>query len=62
MLAGGDGDAAEQLVEFLVIADDQLNVARNDKGLLVVTRGVIVKAQEPLHWPPLGRQHVVKLM
>lgn len=35
-----DGDAGEQLVELLVVSDGQLQVARNDAGLLVVTGGV----------------------
>ena len=37
--AGSDGDAAEQLVELLVVADGQLNVTRDDAGLLVVAGG-----------------------
>nr|XP_060638874.1 uncharacterized protein LOC132779185 [Anolis sagrei ordinatus] len=32
----GDGDSAQQLVELLVVADGQLQVARDDAGLLVV--------------------------
>ena len=31
--AGCDGDAAEQLVELLVVADGQLDVAGDDAGL-----------------------------
>ena len=34
----GDGDAAEQLVELLVVADGELQVPRDDAGLLVVLR------------------------
>mmetsp|Transcript_32342 Transcript_32342/g.67546 ORF Transcript_32342/g.67546 Transcript_32342/m.67546 type:complete len:86 (+) Transcript_32342:114-371(+) len=41
--AGGDGDAAEQFVELLVVADGELNVTRNNTGLLVVARGVAGK-------------------
>jgi len=36
----GDGDAAEELVELLVVADGQLNVARHNAGLLVVAGGI----------------------
>ena len=36
----GDGDTAEQLVELLVIAHGQLDVAGHDAGLLVVSGGV----------------------
>lgn len=35
-----DGDAAQQLVELLVVADRQLQVTRDDSGLLVVAGGV----------------------
>ena len=38
--AGRDGHAAEQLVELLVVADGQLDVAGDDAGLLVVAGGV----------------------
>ena len=38
--AGGDGDAAEELVELLIVADGELDVARDDALLLVVARGV----------------------
>ena len=37
---GRDGDGAQKLGEFLIVADGQLDVARDDAGLLVVTRGV----------------------
>ena len=36
----GDGDALEQLVQFLIVADGQLEVARVDSLLLVVAGGV----------------------
>ena len=36
----GDGDMSEKLVQFLVVADGELEMARNDTGLLVVARGV----------------------
>ena len=35
-----DGDSAEKLVEFLVVADGKLQVSGNDSGLLVVTGSV----------------------
>jgi len=34
---GGDGDGAQKLGEFLIVADGQLDVARDDAGLLVVS-------------------------
>ena len=37
---GGDGGAAEKSVEFLVVADGQLDVAGDNSGLLVVLGGV----------------------
>ena len=36
----GNGDAGQQLVQLLVVADGQLEVTRDDTGLLVVTGGV----------------------
>ncbi len=33
----GDGDVAEKLVQFLVIADGELEMTRDDTSLLVVT-------------------------
>jgi len=38
--AAGDRHAAEELGELLVVADGELDVARDDAGLLVVARGV----------------------
>ena len=38
--ARGDGHAAEELVELLVVAHGELDVARDDAGLLVVAGGV----------------------
>ena len=35
-----DGDARQQLVQFLVVADGQLEMTRNDASLLVVAGGV----------------------
>ena len=48
--AGSDGHATEQLVELLVVADGQLDVAGDDAGLLVVTGGVTGQLED------LGRQ------
>lgn len=36
----GDGDMAEKLVQLLVVADGELEMTRDDTGLLVVTSGV----------------------
>ena len=36
----GDGHAGQELVQFLVVADGQLQVTGDDTGLLVVTGGV----------------------
>lgn len=36
----GDGDAGQQLVQLLVVTDGQLQMSRDDTGLLVVTRSV----------------------
>ena len=36
----GDGDRSQKLVELLVVSDGQLDVARNNAGLLVVASGV----------------------
>jgi hypothetical protein len=43
--ARGDGNTAEKLVQLLVIADSELDVARNDAGLLVVAGGVTGKLE-----------------
>ena len=48
--AGSDGHATEELVELLVVADGQLDVAGDDAGLLVVTGGVAGQLED------LGRQ------
>ena len=37
---GGDGDAAEELVELLVVLDGEGDVAGDDAALLVVAGGV----------------------
>jgi len=36
----GNGDVAEQLVQFLIVADSELQVTGDDTGLLVVTGSV----------------------
>ena len=36
----GDGHTAEQLVQLLVVADGELNVAGGDTSLLVVASGI----------------------
>ena len=36
----GDGDSGEKLVQFLIIADGELQVTGDDTGLLVVASGV----------------------
>lgn len=41
-----DGDAAQQLVELLVVADGQLQVARDDARLLVVAGRVARQLQD----------------
>lgn len=35
-----DGDVSEKLVQLLVVADGELEMAGNDAGLLVVASGV----------------------
>ena len=44
--AGGDGDAAEQLVRFLIVIDGEGDVSRHDAGLLVVACGISGKLQD----------------
>lgn len=36
----GDGDVAQKLVQFFVIADGELEMTGDDTGFLVVTCGV----------------------
>jgi len=36
----GDGDVAKEFVQFLIIADGELEMTRDDTGLLVITSGV----------------------
>lgn len=39
----GNGDSGQELVQFLVVADSQLQVTGNDTSLLVVSGGVTCK-------------------
>lgn len=64
----GDGHAAEQFVQLLVVADSELQMTRDDTGLLVVPGGVACQLQDlsgqvfqdggQIHWSsgadPLG--------
>ena len=36
----GDGDVTEELVQFLIVSDGELEMTGDDTGLLVVTSGV----------------------
>lgn len=42
----GNGDVAEQLVQFLIIADGELEMTRNDTGLLVIASSVTSKLED----------------
>lgn len=42
----GDGDVAEELVQFLIVPDGELEVARDDTGLLVVAGRVASKLED----------------
>ena len=42
----GNGDLAQQLAQLLVIAHSQLDVPRNNPGLLVVTGCIASKLQD----------------
>ena len=44
--AGCDGDASEQLVELLVVADGKLDVTWDDALLLVVAGGVACELED----------------
>ena len=44
--AGGDGHAAEQLVELLIVADGELDVPGDDAALLVVAGGVACELED----------------
>ena len=36
----GDGDVAEKLVQFFIVADGELEMTGDDTGFLIVTRGI----------------------
>jgi len=42
----GNGDVTEKLVQFLIVADGELKMTRNDTGLLVVTSGVASQLED----------------
>ena len=42
----GDSDVTEKLVQFLVVADGQLEMTGDDSGLLVVTGGVASQLED----------------
>ena len=44
--AGSDGHTAEELVELLVVADGQLDVAGHNAGLLVVAGSISGKLED----------------
>lgn len=41
-----DCDTAEELVQFFVISDSQLQVTRDNSGLLVVTSGITSQLED----------------
>ena len=41
-----NGDVSKKLVQLLVVADGELQVAGDDTGLLVVTRGVASQLED----------------
>jgi len=42
----GDCDVSEQLVQLLIVSDGQLEMTRDDTGLLVVTSGIASKFED----------------
>ena len=42
----GDGDSSQELVQFFVVTDGQLQVTGDDPGLLVVTSGVTSQLED----------------
>ena len=42
----GDGNVTEKLVEFLIVADSELQVTGDDTGLLVVTSSVTSELED----------------
>lgn len=41
-----DGDVSQQLVQLLIVSDGELEVTRDDTGLLVVTSGVTSQLED----------------
>ena len=44
--AGGDGDAAHELIKLLVITNSELHVSGHNAGLLVVAGGIASELQD----------------
>jgi hypothetical protein len=42
----GDGDVSQKLVQFLIVADGELEMTRDDTGLLIVTGGVTSQLED----------------
>jgi hypothetical protein len=42
----GDSDVTQELVQFLIVADGKLEMARDDTGLLVVASGIASKLKD----------------
>jgi hypothetical protein len=42
----GDGDVTQELVQFLIVADGELQMTGDDTGLLVVTSGVASQLED----------------
>ena len=42
----GNGDVSEELVQFLIVPDGQLQVTGDDTGLLVVTGGIASQLED----------------
>jgi len=41
-----NGDVTEELVQFLIVADGELKMTRDDTGLLVVTSGIASQLED----------------
>jgi hypothetical protein len=41
-----DGDVTQELVQFLIVADGKLEMARDDTGLLVIASGIASKLKD----------------
>ena len=42
----GDGDVSEKLVQFLIVTDGELEMTRDDTGLLVIASGVTSQLED----------------